>query len=182
MGICRASKSRTIAGNALDDRFYSHAYCRSLEPEVLVDAIADVTGVSLEFAGQDATRAVMLIDPLAPSPALDVLGRCNRAGGCDESTTGSVGLPAQLHLLNGDLINRRLTSEQGRLRQLIDAGQSNQDIVNEFYLRGLGRRPSADELARWGDRLATGDRVERQKKLEDFVWSLLNSRSFHENH
>jgi hypothetical protein len=167
-----------VAGNELDDRFYSHAYPRLLEPEVLVDAIADVTGVPNHFEGQSESRAVRLIDSFASAPTLDVLGRCNRAGGCEENTSVSVGLPAQLHLLNGDLINRKLSSERGRLRQMIEAGKSDEAIVIEFYLRGLGRRPTNDELTRWQRQLATVDPIERSRKLEDFVWSLLNSQQF----
>ena len=176
-----ARSAETISGNELEDRFYAHAYRRALEPEVLTDAIADVTGVAVQFEGQVESRAVRLIDPLASAPTLDTLGRCNRAGGCEESSSGSVGLPAQLHLLNGDLINRRLTSEEGRLRKLIDAGKSDEEIVIEYYLRGLGRRPINDELSRWQTQVASDDPAERIRKLEDFVWSMLNSRLFREN-
>ena len=176
-----ARSAETVSGNGLDDRFYARAYRRALEPEVLIDAIADVTGVAVQFEGQVESRAVRLIDPLASSPTLDTLGRCNRAGGCEESSSGSAGLPAQLHLLNGDLINRRLSSEQGRLRKLIDAGKSDEEIVVEFYLRALGRRPTNDECSRWQGLVASEDPAERFRKLEDFVWSMLNSRLFREN-
>ena len=84
--------------------------------------------------------------------------------------------------INGELINRKLTDDQGRLHRLIEAGRTNDEIVGEFYLRSLARSPSADELARWRDRLAADDPVERQGRLEDFAWSLLNSRQFMENH
>lgn len=176
-----ARSAATVAGNASDDRFYSHAYRRSMEPEVLVDAIADVTGVESHFNNSLETRAVKLIDPLASAPALDVLGRCKRAAACDESAVGNVSLPAQLHLLNGDLINQRLSIESGRLRQMIAAGKSNEAIVVEFYLRGLSRRPTDEELAAWQSKLASGDPLERSRKLEDFVWSMLNSRAFLSN-
>jgi len=181
-----ARGSEIVAGedvsNELDDRFYSRAYRRSLEPEVLLDAIADVTGVPIDLPGQNAARAVLIVDPLAPATALDILGRCNRVNGCDESSRDGVGLPAQLHLLNGDLINQRLSSEKGRLRQLIDAGRSNDEIVTEFYMHALGRPANSDELERWRDRLESPDPLERSRTLEDFVWSLLNSRQFRENY
>ncbi|MDX1929578.1 MAG: DUF1549 domain-containing protein, partial [Pirellulaceae bacterium] len=176
-----ARSAESVAGNELDDRFYARAYPRVMEPEVLVDAIADVTGVPVQFEGQGNARAVRLIDPLVSAPVLDVLGRCNRAGGCDENASGHVGLPAQLHLLNGDLINGRLSSVEGRLRKLIDAGQTDEAIVSDFFLRGLARRPTRDELVRWQERLAAKEAAERIRKLEDFVWSLLNSQQFREN-
>lgn len=173
----------TVPGNEADDRFYSHAYRRPLPPEVLADAIADVTGVAFEFTGHAVgTRAVSIIDPLSPAPSLDVLGRCYRAVGCDEDGSMERGLPAQLHLLNGDLINRKLINPEGRLQGLILANKSNEDIVDEFYLRALGRHPEVDELQRWNDRLDSADSDERKKRLEDFAWSLLNSQSFMDNH
>ena len=180
----RSSECVTESGvsNELDDRFYARAYRRSLEPEVLLDAIADVTGVPVELPDQTATRAVLIVDPLTPAPALDVLGRCKLASGCDDSQRDGVGLPAQLHLMNGDLINRRLRSDSGRLRQLIAAGISNEAIITEFYMRALSRPANSVELQRWQIRLESDDPADRLSKLEDFVWSLLNSRLFQENH
>lgn len=171
------------ADNAMDRRFYSHAWRRPLGPEVLADALADVTGVADEFAGRaQGTRAVALVDPLAPAPALDILGRCSRAGGCEESGPTGGGLPAQLHLLNGELVNRKLADDQGRLRRLIAAGRADEQIVDEFYLRALSRHPTDEELLHWREQLATTDVAERTSRLEDFLWSLLNSREFAENH
>jgi hypothetical protein len=156
---------------------------RPLGPEVLADALADVTGVADEFVGQAAgTRAVKLVDPLAPAPALDILGRCSRAVGCDEIGTAGGGLPARLHLLNGELVNRKLVDDQGRLHRLISAGRTNEQIVVEFYGRALSRRPTADELAHWRPRLAAEDPADRTERLEDFLWGLLSSREFVENH
>lgn len=173
---------RTIAANVADDRFYSHARRRPLDPAVLLDAIADVTDVPNEFTGlPEGTRAILLVDSLAPAPSLDLLGRCNRAEGCDE-VSGRVSLAAELHLLNGDLINRKLINPSGRLQKQITEGRTNAEIIQEFYTRGLGRSPTGDELARWQQRLETNDHDERKLRLEDFVWSLLNSRQFRENH
>jgi Protein of unknown function (DUF1553)/Protein of unknown function (DUF1549) len=177
------ARSEAIAGNELDDRFYSHVMRRPLEPEVLVDAISDVTGVAESFPGQNSVRAVNMIDPAAPAPVLERLGRCQRANGCPENMeAGDGGLPAQLQLLNGDIINRKLTDPAGRLRQLIDHHADDARIVDEFFVRGLGRHPTTEELKGWLDRLKTENAEERRKRLEDFVWSLLNSRQFRENH
>jgi hypothetical protein len=178
-----ARSSDVLEGNQRDDRFYSHSYRRPLDPEILTDAIADVTGVADEFAGKrPGTRAVALVDPLTPAPSLDVLGRCSRAAGCDESSGDGGGLPAQLHLLNGDLINRKLADEHGRLHRAIAGGQADEHIIRGFHKHALGRFPTDGELVRWRDRVAAEDAVERTRRLEDFVWSLLNSRDFRENH
>jgi hypothetical protein len=178
-----ARSAAVVAGNERDDRFYSHAYRRPLEPEVLADAIADVTGVPDEFPGQPAgTRAVHVVDPLVPSLSLDILGRCSRADGCDDDTAAGGGLPAQLHLLNGELINDKLSAARGRLQQMLSAGASDAEIVDQFFLRALVRHPAEPELSAWRERLAAGQSDQRSQRLEDFVWSVLNSRQFIENH
>jgi hypothetical protein len=177
------SRSSAIqTGNTSDDRFYSRSFHRPLSPEVLADAVADVTGVPNTFPNHElGTRAIALVDPLSPAPSLDILGRCSRAGGCeDRSTTG--GLPAQLHLLNGEFINQKLAAKEGRLLRLIESRTANDKIVREFYVRGLGREPTANELSHWLKQLDSVNETERRERLEDFVWSLLVSREFRENH
>jgi hypothetical protein len=172
----------TLSGNAADDRFYSHAYRRPLEPEVAADAVADVTGVADSYAEEaPGTRAIMLFDPLTPAPSLDILGRCSRVAACEGMTAGG-GLPGKLHLLNGELINRKITDDVGRLHQLIVAGKTDEEIVTDFYLRALSRRPSETERAFWLSRLAEAGPAETTAWREDFVWSLLNCREFTSNH
>jgi hypothetical protein len=171
-----------VAGNDADDRYYARAYRRPMEPEVLADAIVAVTGVPDTYAGQPrGTRAITLYDPLTPAPSLDVLGRCSRPANCEENPTGG-GLPAKLHLLNGELLNAKIASKDGRLAKLLGEGKTDREIVTEFYLRGFGRRPTEKELAAWLARFAKAGPEGRRECLEDFVWGLLNSREFVMNH
>jgi hypothetical protein len=168
-----------VAGNEADDRYYALSYRRPLDPEVLADAIDAVTGVPQAYAGHPAgTRAITVFDPLSPAPSLDVLGRCGRAAGCDDSAVAG-GLPARLHLLNGALLNAKVADRNGRLARLIADGKSNREIVAELYVRALGRPPTEKELAAW---LARLDGADRRAPLEDFLWGLLSSREFGTNH
>ncbi|WP_425617106.1 DUF1553 domain-containing protein [Anatilimnocola sp. NA78] len=176
-----ARSGQPVPSNATDDRFYSRSYRRPLSAEVLADAIDDVTDVRTSYANQRAgTRAVQLVDPLSPAPTLDLLGRCSRAS-CDEDAQISRGLPAQLHLLNGELVNGKLIDQRSRLQRMLAAKKSEREIVTEFYSRSLGREPTAGELKLWTKQLAGTSAAERREKCEDFVWSLLNSREFTEN-
>ncbi|MEK6236941.1 MAG: DUF1549 and DUF1553 domain-containing protein, partial [Planctomycetales bacterium] len=179
-----ARSSQTADGAVIDDRFYSHALRRSLEPEVLADAVCDATGVPEKYLGQpQGTRAVELFDSLIPSPALDVLGRCSRKESCEEAGAGSAGLPTKLHLLNGDFINAKLNAPEGRLRQAIADGRSVAEIVDEFYYRCLGRSPRDEERVFWKRRLGQASEAKnREESLADFLLSLLNCREFVTNH
>lgn len=171
-----------VEGNEADDRFYARSYRRNLEPEVLADAIAAVTGVSQAYDGQPpGTRAITLFDPLTPAPSLDVLGRCNRVATCEENAVGG-GLPAVLHRINGELLNAKIVDKNGRLTKLVAEKKSDRDLITDFYLRGLGRKPSEMELTTWHARIDKAGSDGRLACLEDFVWGLLNSREFTTNH
>jgi hypothetical protein len=163
-------------GRAVDDRYATHALARPLEPELLVDAWADVLGVADTYADEaPETRAIALADPGTPWPTLEALGRCGRPAEC-ASAPAAGGLPALLHRLNGPVLNRKLADPAGRLMMLVAAGKSDAEIANEWTLRALGRRPTADELRLWCE---GGERVAR---LQDMAWAVLNSREFTTNH
>ncbi len=177
-----ARSSQPTATNRADDRFYSHALTRPLEPEVLADAIADVTGAPDRYGDQPlGTRAVALFDPRTPSDSLDILGRCSREDSCESGGEASGGLTTKLHLINGPLINDKLAAKNGRLAQAIEDGQTNEQIVEQLYLRALGRFPRDAERAYW-IRQFDGAGEGRRQTLEDFAWGLLNCREFVTNH
>ena len=169
-------------GGVADDRYYSQGLVRPLGAEVLADVIADVTGVSDLYGAEPAgTRAVELPDSKISSIGLDLLGRCSREEPCDSDLTGR-GLAAQLHLLNGPLLNRKVASAAGRLAASIAAKKPTDTVVEEFYLRALCRLPRQEELTFWGAQLGPAESAERKQRLEDFLWSLLNCQEFQTNH
>jgi hypothetical protein len=170
------------AANQADDRFYSHAYRRPLDPEVLADAFSDVTAVADRYGDEPlGTRAIALFDPRTPAESLDILGRCSRQASC-EGSAASGGLPTKLHQLNGELINRKVTAQDGRLHAHLDAGLTDAEILTDFYLRAFSRPPTEIELNHWQKRLAGTSASERVEGLEDIVWGLLNCSEFCLNH
>ena len=178
-----ATRSARVGDDMNGGRFYAFHAARMLGPEILADAVADVTGVANRYPGMPVgTRAVSIVDPLQDAPVLRALGRCSRTTGCDQEPPSASSIATQLHLLNGELVNAKLTHPDSRLQRMIAAGHSDDEIVSEFYLRALSRRPSEPERMAWRDSLATHDADERIKRLEDFVWSLLNSDAFRMNH
>jgi len=176
--------TQSVQGNAEDDRYYSHALVRPLEPEVLADAIADVTGVFDQYGDQPAgTRAVALFDSRIPAEPLDILGRCSRDESCEEPVAAAGGLALKLHLVNGELINPKLSAPSGRLTQQLADNIPANDLVDDYYARCFGRDPSRAERAFWSERFRrVEDHHEFQALAEDFVWSLLTSREFNTNH
>jgi hypothetical protein len=179
-----ARSANATALNKDDDRFYSHAARRPLEPEVLADAISDALGVAGKYGNEpDGTRAVMLVNPKTPSRTLDILGRCGRDESCESSPGAIGGLPQKLHLFNGALLNARIAAEGSRLNQLHSSGKQPMEIVNAFYLAALNRRPSDQEQEHWKGKLARLKSTDDQRMfLEDFVWGLMTCNEFVTNH
>lgn len=191
-----SSRTYQLTGVALDanraDRTnYSHAQPRPMEAEVLLDAIASVTGVAEVFstgvqvdakgAGKapSGTRAIHLREPdLFYSRFLEIYGRPNRLTLPERSPAANLG--QALNMLAGGVYNDKLSAADGRLMKAVNAGRSDREIVEEFYLAAFTRQPEPAEadaivamIARQPDRVAA---------LKDFVWAILCSREFAENH
>ena len=179
-----ARSAQSSEGNRADGRFYSHALVRPLEPEVLADALSDVTGVATQYGEEPAaTRAVTLFDTNIPAEELDILGRCSREESCETQSESVGGLPRTLHLFNGPLINRRISEPKSRVATMVAQGLPPREIIEEFYLRALSRPPAPAEWQFWDEQLAgVSDPAEQAELLEDFVWSLCTCREFVTNH
>jgi hypothetical protein len=176
--------------NRHDVSNYSRSLPRGLEADVLLDAVSDVTGVAETFAtavtdgsstGQApvGTRAVQLRDPdTFFSRFLELYGRANR--GAVPERSNKPNLSQAMHMLAGSSYVDRLSGPGSRLARLLESGSSNERIFEEFYLAALSRPPGADELKELEDVLSR--RGDRHAGLREFVWALISSREFAENH
>jgi hypothetical protein len=182
---------RTNATNAPDRTNYSHALPRALDAEVLLDAISDVTGVPETFstgltmsakgAGRapSGTRAITLREPdLFYSRFLEIYGRPNRLTVPERDRKPN--LSRALNMLAGPVYNTRLDAPEGRLRKLLRDGASDEEVIREFYLAAFSRFPERHELAEL--RALIAKQSDREQGLKDFVWAVLSSREFVENH
>jgi hypothetical protein len=158
-------------------RLYARAQRKELPAAVFADAVAQVTGVPDVFTGYPAgTRAVQLISPATPSPALDVLGRCERKRACDSSARSGGGLAQALHLINGSTINDKLGDGLAATLPAL----TNREIVETLYLRAFSRYPAIREVNAWDAMLPAGEG--RSQAVADLIWTVLNSREFAANH
>jgi len=181
---------KTNATNKQDVTNYSHSLSRAIDGEVLLDAVVAVTGVAETFAtsvseggavGQAPanTRAINLKDPdMYFSRFLELYGRPNR--GAIPERTGKPNLGQALHMLAGATYVDRLSAPKSRLRGLLDRGASDAAIIEEFYVAALARMPEKDELGELVQLVA--QRGDREAALREFVWALISSREFAENH
>ena len=169
---------------------YSRYLARGLDAEVLLDAVADVTGIPETFStaitegatvGQApaGTRAVQLRDPdTFFSRFLELYGRSNR--GAVPERNNKPNLSQAMHVLAGATYVDRLSRPDSRLAKLLASGVGDDQIFTDFYLAALSREPAAVELQQLKTILA--QRGDREAGLREFVWALISSREFAENH
>jgi hypothetical protein len=180
--VCSRTWQLASHGGSADPaatRLFARAQLKELPAAVFADAVAQVTGVPDKFPGVPAgTRAVQLISPATPSPALDVLGRCERKRACDSSSRSGGGLAQALHLINGSTINDKLAAGVDLAAEL--PKRTNREIIETLYLRALSRYPTTDEVKAWDAMLPDGE--DRAQAVADLIWTVLNSREFSANH
>src|SRR5262249_35645483 len=158
-------------------RFHSHYYARRLPAEVLLDALAQATGVPDSFAGYPGgVRAIQLPDPGLASYFLTLFGRPERTTACACERAGDVTVPQLLHLQNNESFVERARAADGRLGQMLAAKRADAEIVDELFLATLSRPPRDSERA--AVRAALADGGDRAEALRDLFWALVNSKEF----
>ena len=139
-------------------------------------AVTDGSTVGQAPAG---TRAIQLRDPdTFFSRFLELYGRSNRGAVPERNTKPNLG--QALHMLAGSSFTGRLNAPDGRLAKLLGEGAADEKIFEEFYLAALDRFPDPEEMQDLKAVLA--QRADRKTGLQEFVWALITSREFVENH
>jgi hypothetical protein len=176
-----ARSSVPVRSDLQDSQFYSHALAIDLEPEVLVDAIAEVTGAAAGFPSEVSSngRAVGLFARNIESETLDLLGRRPVDAECSSSGANAEPLPRALLLINGGFLNDQLAASSGTLSQLLASNASNRELISSCYRRALTRQPTDNELAFWEMQFnAASDETQRRMIAEDFLWAMLTCQEF----
>ena len=175
--------SATLAGNGADRRFYSHYYPKRLMAEVMLDAVSQVTRVPTPFKEYAlGTRAIGLPDTKVDSYFLKTFGRPDRIITCECERTSLPSMAQVLHISNGDTVNQKLQAKGNRIDQLLAEKKSDGEIVEDAYLSGLSRRPTAQEKGKMVAMLAGAKSGEKREVIEDVYWGVLSSNGFLFNH
>ena len=168
--------------NRLDSTFFSHYPVKRLGAEQLLDALDAATGTSEKFAQRPSgTRSISLPDTTFKSYFLDTFGRPVRALSCECERGSDPNLSQALHLLNGDVVNRKINAADGRLAALLkDRAIDDAALVRRLYLLAFARPPEPHEVEVAAGLIAeAGDRA---RGAQDLFWGLLNSKEFVFNH
>jgi hypothetical protein len=168
--------------NRLDTTFFTHYTIKRLTAEQLLDALNHATGTREKFPRRPlGTRAIALPDTNYPSYFLDTFGRPLRATACECERSVDPNLTQALHLMNGEMVNRKLAQGDGRLaRTLRDPKLTDETLIQTLYRVAFCRPASAPEIAAAVDVLRAAP--SRGVGAQDLLWGLLNSKEFLFNH
>jgi len=182
MNSAAYQRSSTPNGtNGDDERYYSRYVLRRLPAEVLLDAVAQVTGVATPFPNMaPGTRALQVPDAKNNPYFLTVFGKPPRLITVDSERTAEPSVAQALHAINGETLNQKLRAQGGLIDSLIRHGIGDEMALHHLYLAALGREPSQEEKGRM--LAALGESEDRRQALEDIAWAILTSKEFMFNH
>ncbi len=166
--------------NETDTRNFAKAGVRRIKAETMLDCISQVTETKNKFPGLPlGARAVQIADGTTSTYFLTTFGRATRETVCACEVRLEPNLSQSLHLLNGDVTGPRISQGSLVVRRLAEK-KPILDIIEEFYIRTLCRKPTAAEKDRLAQLVAAEGNP--QRALEDTFWAILNSREFMFNH
>jgi hypothetical protein len=148
-----------------------------LRPEQVADSI--IQAASLETVNGSSHILVKFIRFIQEN---DFIKRYGDMG--DDEFDGKGGtIPQRLVLMNGQLVKERTRDALGNASSQI-GGLAPDDgkAVEAAYLAILTRQPTPTEAAHFEERLAGTRGHERNDRMEDLYWTLLNSTEFSWNH
>lgn len=188
--------SEPLPANQDEHRFYSRYYPRRLMAEVMLDAISQVADVPTDFneiayPGADkqktefypkGTRALQLYDSAVASYFLKTFGRNDRQITCECERSDEPSMVQVLHISNGDTLNSKLQSKDGRVEKLLSSNLPNYSIIEQAYLISVARYPTDGEMQELLTVMNSTPTDQRRVVIEDLFWSLLSSREFLFNH
>ncbi len=95
----------------------------------------------------------------------------------DELNTFNGTIPQALALMNGELTQRTIVSEQGVFQRIMKSSLTADEKLERLFLSALSRRPTKREVAT-ANHLLTTHQGKLDAALEDLWWALLNSNEF----
>ena len=187
-----ARSSVPAPGDSSDAKFVSRYPVKRLSAEVLLDAIARVTGVSTGFTGYPTGwRSLQLPDSKVESAFLTSFGRPERLATCSCERSSEPSMAQALHLANGATVNEKLRSPDGVVSKILASKADDAAILDRLFLAALTRRPTprererllkllSDAEAGLADPKAKADA--RRQAVEDLYWATLTGNDFLFNH
>ncbi|QDV10796.1 hypothetical protein CA51_06500 [Rosistilla oblonga] len=167
--------------NVGDTRNFSRRYRQRLRAEVLMDSVAEVTGVEDSFTGMPAgSSAKEIWTHRISSQFLDAFGRPDPNQDPPSERQEQTTVTQTLHLMNSKTMQAKITSDSGRAAELAKSDLTPEQVVRQLYLSTYSRLPDEAETE-FGVSLFAGgetDPATRRDAIQDLMWALLNTPEF----
>lgn len=170
--------TRPVEGNESDRLFHSRYYRQRLRAEVLLDSIAQITGVPESFSAMPpGSSAKQIWTHRVSSVFLDTFGRPdpNQDPPCERSAESTV--VQTIHLMNSPELYRKVTSDAGLCGRLSKEEIPDEKVIEELYLSAYSRFPTAEEHQVAAAHLKHTE-LTRKAAIEDLLWALMNTPEF----
>lgn len=171
--------SQTSDQNEIDNpaagetALFSHMYLKPMQAEQLYDSLIVASGAHRAGQGgwsaQEQQRRVWM--------AQFIVAFDNDEN--DETTTFNGTIPQALMMMNGELIEKAVSTERGSfLLELLSRPGNDGSRIDDLYLTSLSRRPSRAEQQKALRMIALHPSGNRLLAWQDLFWVLLNSNEF----
>lgn len=160
-----------------------------LPAEVLVDALADVTGISDEYRSRvpepftyypAGTRSVDLGDATVSSSALELFGRVSRDVSLESQRNSTLTARQLLYLMNSRELEERIRKSPV-LNELSKQHPNIPALCRAITLMTLSRFPTQQEIDVYREYAKT-NKLSLRNLATDILWTQLNSIEFLYNH
>ena len=160
-----------------------------LNAEVLVDAVADITGISDSYSSRvpepfsffpNGMHAVELGDATVSSSTLELFGRASRDVSLESQHIKSLNARQLLFLMNSSELESKIRKSPV-LNELIKNQPTVEDISKAVTLLVLSRYPTDAEMQLFTS-FANQNRLTTKQLCYDLVWMELNCAEFLYNH
>lgn len=180
---------------ALSSAFQSTTVTRTsfkptrISSELLVDAIADITGLSDSYSSRVpepftfypvGTRAIELGDATVSSSTLELFGRASRDVSLENQHVKEINSRQLLYLMNSSELEVKLRKSP-LLNDLCKSPLSVGELSKLITLTVLSRYPTPSELELY-KAYASAQRSSTKQLCYDLVWMQMNSSEFLFNH
>ena len=160
-----------------------------LPAEVIVDALASVTGVWSTYTSRvpepftfypPRTRATHLGDATVSSSELELFAKVSRDVSLESQRNNGITSRQLLYLMNSSELESRIRRSQILQRIYVNSANIEQ-LADSITLLVLSRRATADEVAMYSDYMAKNE-LPLMEVAIDIMWMQLNSNEFLYNH
>jgi hypothetical protein len=158
---------------------------RRMPAEVLVDALADMTGISDEYRSRvpepftiypQGTRAVDLGDATVSSTALELFGRVSRDISLESQRSDALSSRQLLYLMNSTELEDRIRKSPV-LNEICKQERNIPGICREITIRTLSRFPTPEEIALFR-KYAETNQLSLRNLASEILWTQINSIEF----